>query len=164
MKNIIFAILAAFMLMVTIGNIGFYAGRNIGVIEPTADDFMTATVMVEDSVFGQDPVLHPDRTIHQSFRGRWTAEVNTASGEYVCSATDQTVYTPDSVSPETVRLFDWWMLARGNPEALCLAGQYPLPVGCYYVDTVWEATNFEGQFVTIFNRSNEFCVRARQEE
>ena len=36
MRNIIFAILAAFMMMVTIGNIGFYAGRSVGV-EPTLD-------------------------------------------------------------------------------------------------------------------------------
>lgn len=156
-------ILAVFMTIITIGNIGFYAGRTIGIYEPNPDDFLVADVMIEDSFYGSDPILHPQRSINSSFRGTWTVEVNTATGEYVCSATDQTVYTPDSRTPDTVRLFDWWMLARGTPQDLCLAGMYPLPVGCYYVDTVWEAVDFEGRAATIFNRSNQFCVRPQPE-
>lgn len=36
MKNILLIIVVAFMLIMTIGNIGFYAGRSVGV-EPTLD-------------------------------------------------------------------------------------------------------------------------------
>lgn len=161
MRTDTLVVIAIFLLIIMIGSIGFYSGRTVGYDKPNPDDFMIADVMIEDSVYGQDPILHPRREIIRSFRVRWTVEVNTSEGQYICSATDQTVYTPDSQTPDTVRLFDWWMLARGAPEDLCLSGMYPLPVGCYYVDTVWEAVDFEGRDATIFNRSNEFCVRPR---
>jgi len=163
MRSGAFLIIAALLAIITIANIGFYAGRNLISPVMNSDDFMIVrSVIIQDSPFGQDPVMAVDRQVVQTFRGKWTVEVNTADGQYVCSATDETVYTPDARMPETVRLFNWWMLGGRNPENLCLSDRYPLEVGCYYVDTVWEAVNMRSETATIFNRSNEFCVRPRE--
>lgn len=152
-------IAALFLTMVSIGNFGFYAGRNLGLASVSPDDFMEIEVFVNDSKYGEDPILEIKRDIKQIFRAKWTVEVNASQGTFTCSASDSNIYTPDSTIPNKPTLFDFWMFARGDPTRLCVSNRYPLPIGCYFLDTFWEANNFDGDFVIIFNRSNEFCVR-----
>lgn len=160
MRALISIIFGGFVVIVITSGGAYWTGRHIGPVKPLplADDFLVADVFVHDTLYGQDPLMNVERTVMKSFRGNWTVEVNTNEGIYVCSSSGGSIYTPDSITPTEITLFDWWMLAGDDPESSCLPAFYPLPVDCYYVDTVWEATDFEGNFIAIFNRSNEFCV------
>jgi len=140
----------------------FYSlGQTVaGYAIPTDDFFVVTSVEIEDTPYGQDPQMRVDRTIVQAFPGVWVVRIATASGEWVCGNNGSTPYHPDATLPENIGLFDFWLfIDKEMPNKYCRQGFYPLPEGCYIVDTTWEIQDERAKpprLVT--NRSNEFCV------
>lgn len=132
------------------------AGANVG-----ADEFFVVnSLTIENAVYGEDPIMHVDREIRQPFPGTWFARIATSTGEWVCGNSGSSPYKPDARLPDVVRLFDFWLFIDANtPNQFCRKGFYPLPPGCYIVDTTWEIQDERVQPPRLVDvRSNEFCV------
>lgn len=139
----------------------FSLGRTVAGYDYRANEFFEVTsVEIENTPYGQDPQMHVDRTIHQAFSGTWIARIATTDGEWVCGNEGSAPYKPDARLPERLGLFDFWLFIDAEqPGQYCRDGYYPLPRGCYIVDTTWE---IHDDRVTpprlVSARSNEFCV------
>lgn len=160
LKHPYFDLFAIATAVVVVFGLSFTAGRQWSQYSSPDDFFIVETVEVMNTPFGMDPIMDVDRTILQPFRGEWTAVVRpTTSFEYVCGNHGFAPYRPDAELPEPVRLFDFWLFDRGDPASLCRPDWYPLPRGCYVVDTTWDFTDpMSSQTLSVHARSNTFCI------
>lgn len=127
-------------------NIAIWFGIIYFVLIPTVQTMLPASlwfevhrVDIEDTAFGEDPVMVVDRTINaeRPVQGSWTVKVYNATDEdSVCANSGATLYRPEARIKNPIRLFSWWMAAPGQkPENVCLV--WPLPPGKYCVLTAW---------------------------
>ena len=160
LKHPYFDLFGIAMAVVVVFGLSFIAGRNWDPPSTANDFFIVRDVHVDNTPFGMDPVMTVDRTIVQPFRGEWTAVVRpTDSFEYVCGNHGFAPYRPDATLPDNLRLFDFWLFDRGHPASLCRPEWYPLPRGCYVVDTTWDFIDpMSSQTLSVHVRSNTFCI------
>lgn len=139
----------------------FSLGRTAAGYDFAADEFFQVhSVVIEDTQYGQDPQMHVERTIVQDFPGTWIARVATEDGEWVCGNEGSSPYRTDARLPDSIGLFDFWLfIDTEQPGQYCRDGYYPLPVGCYIVDTTWEVHDERVEPPRLVHaRSNRFCV------
>jgi len=140
----------------------FSIGRTTaGANYPVSSFFEVYSVFIEDTIYGMDPVMEVDRRVKKPFPGTWTTSISTTDGEWICGNTGAHPYNPNtSFLPNPTHLFDFWLfIDRSTPGQYCRENFYPLPIGCYVVDTVWEVHDDRIKPPRLVsNRSNEFCV------
>lgn len=138
----------------------FAAGRKV-IPHSVAGDFITVSeVTVFNTPYGLDPKMSVDRVIHREFSARWVTTVRPIESlEYACGSSGSSPYRPDAGLPNNLYLFDFWLFDKGDPASLCRKGFYPLPRGCYIVDTTWEFVDpLSLTTLAVHNRSSEFCI------
>ena len=138
----------------------FMLGRGSVDVSYPEDFLVVHSVEIQNTPFGMDPLMSIDREIVQAFAGNWVATIRPADTlEYACGNAGSAPYRPDAQIPEAPYLFDFWLFDRGNGASLCREGFYPLPRGCYIVDTTWEFVDpLSLTTLSVHNRSNEFCI------
>jgi len=87
------------------------------------------SLIVHNSISRQDIYMTVDREIKRPFVAHWDVlvrKVDSKGSQVVCSASGGGDYTPDAKLPHPLTL-SWW--TNGACESL--------PVGTYYISTVW---------------------------
>lgn len=107
-------------------------------------------VYVADASVNSSPIMQVDRTINQSFRGYWIAEVQRKfpSGfATICTAEGKNLYAPGEGLPESLDL-DWWTWPQEcRPEP-----------GTYRVATNWQIVVDDYPPKQVSYTSNEFEI------
>lgn len=88
------------------------------------------TMIVNDTLVGDTPILVFERVINQEFVAEWTVTVRSVTNEglvTVCHGRGRDHYSPAGRLPNPVSL-NWWL---GNNSCR-------LPLGKYRIDTSWE--------------------------
>lgn len=120
-------------------------------IAPASNWLVVDSVMVADTVLGEDPDMVVRRVVKQPFLGHWTADVEkeTLAGrfEHVCSANGEALYRPDNDLPKRLKL-SYWSAPYCIPEA----------PGRYRVDTEWMIMLPGGLTKIVTATSNTFNV------
>lgn len=119
-----------------------------------SDWLVVRNVKIFDTIEGISPKMEVSRVVRKPFRGQWLAEVSAihpdGSVSAVCAGSGQNRYEPEDKMPPNLDL-DWWT--------------YPikcnLPVGRYYVDTVWTLRPIGVNPMEVTFTSNEFEVKPR---
>ena len=160
-STLMIAVLVISLIIHVLFVVFFSLGRTVGGYDyPTNRFLRVESIFIENSVYGEDPLMQIDRTILQAFPGTWTTRIATNEGEWICGNSGTTPYSPDARLPEPTRLFDFWLfIDKNRPNEYCRGGYYPLPVGCYITDTTWEIHDDRVKPPRLVSsRSNEFCV------
>ena len=136
--------------------LGYVAGAYYQGVPDPSDWYTVGAVTVQDARSGEDPQMSVDRIIHANFAGTWSAEVTSDDGKFVCSAKNVAKYTTYDRAPEAFGLFSWWLWDGRTPQQQCI--HWPLPEGCYFVDTTWEFQPDGWRKTSVSKRSNTFCI------
>ncbi len=153
-----------FILLCAVG--GFMISEST-VVRVSGDEYMVIeSLEVLDAEYGEDPSVRVSRNILSPFTGAWTAEISHSDLGHWCSGSGKTNYMTDESIPDTVSLVSWWLFLRTPEQRQMKCVEYPLPVGCYRVVTVWDIVvpaekRGPTTLVTpVKNVSNQFCVRS----